>query len=557
MRPTPPFRDGLLRITLAAISLLALVLRLLFLERKSFWLDEATSFHFATMSWQRFVVAIVPEEPNMTLYYVLLRGWRHLGESEGVVRGLSALAGAATVPVIYLLGKRLFGTRIGVFSALLLAVNVSHVGASQEARSYPLAVLLVTSATLGLASALEHGSPRRWAAYVAAGALALYAHFFAALTLVAHAVSLAHPAWRPRALPRRWTSFAAAAGTGVAFLAIPLVAMTLARSENRLAQIPPLEWEQLTATFLLLTGGGDNWRETYAGASGYALLALYAGAALLFLSNGRPLACRGLGAWPRALLVAWTAVPITLAAAISLLQQPVLVPRYLVVSLPAVVLLGAAGFAALPDRRLGPAALAVACGLSVPALLDYYARPSDEDWRRTTAYVLTGTLPGDGILFHAPYTWKPFAYYQGRLGARSPGAAARLRHSVTPEEVTADLLDGKRPLHPRLWLVLKYDTATPELAGRRHAIEGALERSYRRREDRRFGSVRVRLYSGPRSLQTRTSSRRETWKSGRSSTSRVPAGRSPSHAISARAGWRSQGAWSISLRKSLPRPPAA
>ena len=49
----------------------------------------------------------------MALYYVLLRGWIHLGDSEFMVRALSVLMGVLTIPAIYYLGKQLFDRPTG------------------------------------------------------------------------------------------------------------------------------------------------------------------------------------------------------------------------------------------------------------------------------------------------------------------------------------------------------------------------------------------------------------------------------------------------------------
>ena len=88
-------------------------LRLFRLGTKSFWLDEATSAVLARVDRQVFVGAIIHRQANMFLYYLLLRGWIRLGDSEFVVRSLSVLAGVAAIPAIYLLGTRLFGPKAG------------------------------------------------------------------------------------------------------------------------------------------------------------------------------------------------------------------------------------------------------------------------------------------------------------------------------------------------------------------------------------------------------------------------------------------------------------
>jgi hypothetical protein len=54
------------------------------------------------------------------------------------VRLLSALLGAATIPVMYLIGKRLSGTVVGLAAAVFLAVSPFNIAYGQEARMYTL-----------------------------------------------------------------------------------------------------------------------------------------------------------------------------------------------------------------------------------------------------------------------------------------------------------------------------------------------------------------------------------------------------------------------------------
>ena len=144
-----------------AVVLLALALRFYRLDGQSLWGDEGTSVALAL----RDLAAITQGaalDIHPPLYYYLLHFWMMaLGSGEIAVRGLSALLGAATVGLTYLLGRRLFGCPVGLAAALLLAVSPLQVQYSQEARMYMLATLL------GLASA--YCAVRAWEAPTARG----------------------------------------------------------------------------------------------------------------------------------------------------------------------------------------------------------------------------------------------------------------------------------------------------------------------------------------------------------------------------------------------------
>src|SRR5215469_514515 len=159
-------------------------LRLHMLGTKSLWLDEAFSVTIARMSWPGFLHTLWWGEANMALYYLLLRAWVVLGDSEFWLRSISAIFGAITILAIYRLGERFLSRKAGLVAAALLTVHAYHVRYSQELRSYTLVALLIVLSTYAFLAALE--KPNRtdyWALYVLFTALAIYAQVFAAFVV--------------------------------------------------------------------------------------------------------------------------------------------------------------------------------------------------------------------------------------------------------------------------------------------------------------------------------------------------------------------------------------
>src|ERR1700690_534195 len=175
---------------LVLITVLAGVLRFHSLAAKSFWFDEGASVAIARLDWYNFARILWRREANMSLYYFLLHFWLHLGGSEFFVRTLSVLFAIASVPAIYLLGRRLFDSRVGLTAAALLAVNAYHVQYSQDARSYSLMVLLCLLSSLYFLKCLTAPSGRNRAAYILISALAVYAQFFSLLLIIVQWLSL-------------------------------------------------------------------------------------------------------------------------------------------------------------------------------------------------------------------------------------------------------------------------------------------------------------------------------------------------------------------------------
>jgi mannosyltransferase len=125
------------------------------------------------------------------LYYVLAWLWTQVtGTGEFGLRSLSALAGVATVPVVYLVGLELRGRRAGLVAAALVAVNPMLLWYSQEARAYALLVLLCAISLLYCVRALRGGRGRDFTAWGVVSALALATHYFAVFPIAAEALLL-------------------------------------------------------------------------------------------------------------------------------------------------------------------------------------------------------------------------------------------------------------------------------------------------------------------------------------------------------------------------------
>jgi 4-amino-4-deoxy-L-arabinose transferase-like glycosyltransferase len=131
------------------------------------------------------------------LHYVLAWLFAHFGDDRVWIRVPSLLAGTATVPALWALGKRTVGRPAALAGAALAAIGPFAIFYGQEARAYALVVLLVTLAALGLVRALE-GPGRRWdwALFAVSSCAALYSHYTSAFAIAA---LVAWAFWRHRA----------------------------------------------------------------------------------------------------------------------------------------------------------------------------------------------------------------------------------------------------------------------------------------------------------------------------------------------------------------------
>ena len=187
---------------LAALTILAAALRLSTLHLQSFWYDEAfTPVHVLHPSLWATLRSFVHTENTPPMWYVI--AWadsRVLGSGEIALRLPSALAGIATVPVAWAIGRELTGRRAtAIAAAAFVAVNPLFVWYSQEARAYALFVLTAALAMLCFLRALRRPSSGRMAAFALSGSLALLSHYFAVFLLIGMVVWLVWEKSRRRA----------------------------------------------------------------------------------------------------------------------------------------------------------------------------------------------------------------------------------------------------------------------------------------------------------------------------------------------------------------------
>ena len=405
-----------------ALALIAVGLGLHDLTGKSIWTDEVTSSDHVTSGLRSLAGTVAGGDPNMGLYYVLLYGWAKVfGHGEVALRSLSVIFGALCVPALAGLGRRLFGGAVGLLAALLLAVNPFLIQYEQTARGYALVVLLVTLSSYFFVRELQEPSPAGRRGYVLCSAAAVYAHYFAVYVLAAQFLTLLVLDGR-QALARP----ARRGGITVVVLCVPEMAFALRKGTGGISWIPRPHLASIPDLFSHLAGSSE--------------LAWLLGALACI---GAVAGMRRTGRWRAGLLLVWLLAPVLVTYLISVLGRPLWVPYYLIVVLPAFLLLAARGVAALPLRALGAVALIAFLVLSGSALSDWYRQPSIDGFRGATRYLLARERPGDRIVFDRDYARGGFAYY------------ASLAHRRLPVTITLKRATVARESSFRLWVAIR------------------------------------------------------------------------------------------------------
>jgi mannosyltransferase len=340
---------------LAGLTALGLAVRFAGLGVQSYHHDEViTAARVIPGGFAEMLDRVKGSESNPPLYYMLAWAWaKAFGTGEVGLRSLTALLGAATVPVSFLVGRELASNRAGLIAAAIVAVNPMLIWYSQEARSYAVLVFFGALALLFFVRALRSGQGRDLTFWALASALALCSHYFAVFAVAIEA------AWLLVALRSRLRLVLPVVGVVVAvgLVLLPLIS----------AQVNPthIGWIDHSLLSIRLFETGVSF---LAGETGHVIAepprerfalipaALIGVALLLVALRGSPREKRG-----AVLGLSVGAGVVLLASGAAIVGKDYVVERNLLPALVPLAVAVATGFAASRARRIGLVCAALLC----------------------------------------------------------------------------------------------------------------------------------------------------------------------------------------------------
>jgi uncharacterized membrane protein len=180
---------------LAAIFIIAFVLRIINICKYDLWIDELISdtysckniwfFYNPCLSFSERFFMYTKHDPASVFYYFLVYVYS-IVFGEGIfLRFLSAAASMLGLLVFYRLTRLFFDRKTSAGAVLIMAVSPAQIWYAQEARVYSIAVLLVLLVFYSYAKALRTGKALYFAFFVLSTALSFYASYYFALLIPA------------------------------------------------------------------------------------------------------------------------------------------------------------------------------------------------------------------------------------------------------------------------------------------------------------------------------------------------------------------------------------
>jgi mannosyltransferase len=438
---------------------LAFTLRSARLGHQSFWYDEGQSYYFAHQDSLGAMLGVISDSDHPPLYFILLYLWMSVaGRSEFTLRFTALFWSVLLVPLVYLLGRRAFGTKEGMLAALLMAISPFHVWYAQEARMYTLATFLGLLSSYLLLLALQKGRRSLWLAYTLAALAAPYAHLYACFVLLFQGLFTMLWAWRSRPkVPflRAW--LLSQVGIGLGFL--PWVGIVLREYASNATYWPGiLDLKRFLLDTVIAFSSGLTLPLDRAGWTATAfLLALGVGCASLAFRRSEPRS-----RWQGVSLVLLYLMVPTLAALLVSYRHPKYAPRYLLLVTPAYYLLAARGLAALRvPRRWAGLAVILFTVIFVGAVqslhnnyfVEEYAR---DDFRAVLGYIEANAWEDDAVIIVGGHAY-PILDYYNRSGLAAYPIPPRLVASVEQpvnRRLVVETLNEVVAHHRRVWLIL-------------------------------------------------------------------------------------------------------
>jgi mannosyltransferase len=150
-------------VMLAAITLLAAMLRFYKLGEWSFWIDEIFTINRALAQYSNFETIVHYLPPNSywvpSSFILTAQALNMFGISEWSARLVPTVIGVITIPILYFPLRSIFGKQIALISLVLLALSTWHIEWSQNARFYSSLMLFQILALILFFYGIERDRP--------------------------------------------------------------------------------------------------------------------------------------------------------------------------------------------------------------------------------------------------------------------------------------------------------------------------------------------------------------------------------------------------------------
>jgi cellulose synthase (UDP-forming) len=366
-------------------------------------LDESQSLWQTSHTYSR-LIENVRADVHVPLYHTLLFFWRlAFGETIFVARMLSLTFFVLSIPILYLLARRLYTRKVATFSVILYSVSPLMNWFANEARMYTQLTFFTLLQQLAFVSIAQKRSQWYWLLYLVSTIAGLYTHYF--FGFIVFGQILYYLIFRKDFAKYSFWKFAGVAIAGIGALAPwVLYSSGIGGESNTRPQLISPSGIDVVNTFINFLFGFQSDALTTVIGSFWPLLVV-----LVFVMLQKNIKTSRESLFYLVSLLA----PISIAFIYSLYLSPIFLTRYFIALVPTFYILMSYFF--VHHTKGYGKYLVSAYSLLVIGFfgLQFYNpnTPVREDYIEAVAYVEEAANPRDLVVVTSPFTVYPVEYY--------------------------------------------------------------------------------------------------------------------------------------------------
>jgi len=362
------------------------------IDFQSVWLDEIHTLNEADPknSISEIYNKLLISEPHPPLYFLLVHfSFKIFGYTTLVLRSLSAIIGLLGIFSIYLLGKEIFNKKVGLLASILLAINYFHIYYSQDGRMYGLLFLTTTLSFYFLVKFIKRCTLKNAIFYAFFSALMIYSHFFALFTLIAQYLILLYFVIKPFETNSK-TFFKYSFISGITTLILFIPSFGLFKKTTEIKSI----WIQMPTLEVYTQFFKDFFGQSEIVLFFITLLIVFF---FIKLFNEKNIEKGSLNPEKDKLvfgffiLIVWITITLILPLIRTYTSLPMLINRYFINIVPAVLILVAIGLYQIKNKTISYGILSLIVVFSITDIVvvkKYYKDPCKTQFREATQFIV-------------------------------------------------------------------------------------------------------------------------------------------------------------------------
>lgn len=381
------------------IIALASFLRFYKLELQGLWYDELHSMNGSDPDLTIQEVIDYSRTDQPPFFFLMLHFWLQLFSfTDFYGRLFSAIVGVLGIISVYFLGKEIKNSETGIISALFTAVNYFHVYYSQEVRFYSMLFLLVTLSYLFFIRSIKYVKIDDFIYYALLTTLMIYTQYYALVVVASQffIFLLVLALYRPN---KRFVFLVTLSGIAVSILSLPWMPQFLSDAELSF-WIEPVTFPRFLPAYFY-----NYFRDAFLFYS-FGLIGLY-----FIVQQVKEIRIKGkVPDAPILVMAFWIILGYAIPYLYSVLKAPMMVVRYTIIVLPAILIILALSITYL-KRQWIPSLVIILTLMSLRTLFfvqDHYSEIEKEQWREVTKEVIKEKKSSVIILSY--YAWH-YNYY--------------------------------------------------------------------------------------------------------------------------------------------------